>query len=82
VIISVGDVVEVKRGLNPLLRDAKIKNISISSTGRQGHDEYNVAQYDTNLDYVGSITYEDVTFNQNGDMHWAYFNQIRQKVNA
>ncbi len=74
-IIKVGDVVEVKRGLDPILRDAKIENIQIKCT-----DDYeaSVMQVDLNKNFEGTITYEDVTFEQSvGDMRWAYFNQIK-----
>ena len=35
---------------------------------------------DLNKNFEGTITYEDVTFENNeGNMHWAYFNQIKQE---
>ena len=74
-IIKVGDVVEVQRGRSDLLRDAKIENIQIKCT-----DDYeaSVMQVDLNKNFEGTITYEDVTFdNAEGNMHWAYFNQIK-----
>ena len=74
-IIKVGDVVEVQRGRRDLLRDAKIDNIQIKCT-----DDYeaSVMQVDLNKNFEGTITYEDVTFEQSvGDMRWAYFNQIK-----
>ena len=81
-IIKVGDVVEVRRGSpfaqinqTTILRDAKIDNIQVPMT-----DEYEVSvmQVDTEKHPVGTITYEDVTFdNTEGNMHWAYFNQIK-----
>ena len=76
-IIKVGDVVEVQRGLNSILRDGKIDNIQIKCT-----DDYeaSVMAVDLNKNFEGTITYEDVTFdNTEGNMHWAYFNQIKQK---
>tara|TARA_R100001460_G_scaffold85_1_gene302 strand:+ start:42 stop:275 length:234 start_codon:yes stop_codon:yes gene_type:complete len=74
-IIKVGDVVEVRRGSSFRLRDAKIDNIQIKCT-----DDYeaSVMQVDLNKNFEGTITYEDVTFdNAEGNMHWAYFNQIK-----
>ena len=78
-IIKVGDVVEVRRGLNPILRDAKIDNIQVPMT-----DDYEVSvmKVDTKKHPVGTITYEDVTFdNAEVNMHWARFNQIKQESN-
>ena len=71
-IIKVGDVVEVRR--SGALRDGKIDNIQINVT----YDcEASVMQVDTNKISEGTITYEDITFeNGQGNMHWAYFNQI------
>tara|TARA_B100001769_G_C21901841_1_gene486945 strand:+ start:139 stop:381 length:243 start_codon:yes stop_codon:yes gene_type:complete len=77
-IIKVGDVVEVKRGSHSILRDAKIDNIQVPMT-----DEYEVSvmKVDTEKHPVGTITYEDVTFdNTEGNMHWARFNQIFGQV--
>ena len=76
-IIKVGDVVEVKRGRSDLLRDAKIDNIQVPMA-----DEYEVSvmKVDTEKHPEGTITYEDVTFdNTEGNMHWAYFYQIKQE---
>ena len=83
-IIKVGDVVEVRRGspfaqINQtvILRDAKIDNIQVSMT-----DDYEVSvmKVDTEKHPEGTITYEDVTFdNTEGNMHWAYFYQIKQE---
>ena len=76
-IIKVGDVIEVQRGLNSILRDGKIDNIQIKCT-----DDYeaSVMAVDLNKNFEGTITYEDVTFENNeGNMHWAYFNQIKQE---
>ena len=74
-IIKVGQVVEVKRGMSGIFRDAKIDNIQIKCT-----DDYDasVMQVDISKIKEGTITYEDVTFdNAEGNMHWAYFNQIK-----
>jgi len=82
-IIKVGDKVEIKRGFNPLLRDGIIKDINISTnaeTDPAGENGPSVKELNLSLNYAGSITYEDVTFGQNGDMHWAYFGQIKQNA--
>ena len=74
-IIKVGQVVEVQRGRSEILRDAKIDNIQINCT-----DDYEASVMAVDLDKIkeGTITYEDVTFdNAEGNMHWAYFNQIK-----
>ena len=74
-IIKVGQVVEVRRGISGIFRDAKIDNIQIKCT-----DDYDasVMQVDISKIPEGTITYEDVTFdNAEGNMHWAYFNQIK-----
>ena len=74
-IIKVGDTVEVRRGMGSILRDAKIDNIQVPMT-----DEYEVSVMKVDIEKhpVGTITYEDVTFdNAEGNMHWARFNQIQ-----
>jgi len=74
--IKVGDTVEVRRGSSFRMRDAKIENIQIACT-----DDYDasVMQVDLNKIPDGTITYEDVTFeNAEGNMHWARFNQIQK----
>ena len=76
-IIKVGDIVEVRRGSSFRLRDAKIDNIQIACT--DGY-EASVMAVDISRIPIGTITYEDVTFdNTEGNMHWARFNQIQIK---
>ena len=75
-IIKVGDTVEVRRGSSFRMRDAKIENIQVACT-----DDYNVSVMQVDLNKIpdGTITYEDVTFeNAEGNMHWARFNQIQK----
>ena len=75
-IIKVGQVVEVKRGMSGIFRDAKIDNIQIKCT-----DDYDASVMKVDISKIkeGTITYEDVTFdNTEGNMHWAYFGQIQQ----
>ena len=74
-IIKVGDTVEVRRVSSVRMRDAKIDNIQVPMTEDY---EVSVMQVDTEKHPVGTITYEDVTFdNAEGNMHWARFNQIQ-----
>ena len=75
-IIKVGDTVEVRRGSSFRMRDAKIENIQVACT-----DDYNASVMHVDLNKIpdGTITYEDVTFeNAEGNMHWARFNQIQK----
>ena len=63
--------------------EAIITDINISTnaeTDPAGENGPSVKELNLSLNYAGSITYEDVTFGQNGDMHWAYFGQIKQNV--
>ena len=77
-ILKVGDTVEVKRGLNSILRDGKIDNIQVPMTEDY---EVSVMQVDTKKHPVGTITYVDVTFdNTEGNMHWARFDQIQEEL--
>ena len=74
-IIKVGDTVEVRRGSSFRMRDAKIDNIQVPMTEDY---EVSVMQVDITKHPVGTITYEDVTFdNAEGNMHWARFDQIK-----
>ena len=82
-IIKLNDKIEVRPVGGGILRDGIITNISISTNAQidpAGENGPTVEELDLSLNYAGSITYEDVTFDQNGDMHWAYFGQIKQNV--
>ena len=59
-------------------REGKITDISISTkTGDPaGEDGVQIQEYDTELNYNGSIGY--VT--ENGDQYWAYFSQIEKDI--
>jgi hypothetical protein len=59
-------------------REGKITDISIATkTGDPaGEDGVQIQEYDTELDYAGSIGY--VT--ENGDHYWAYFSQIVKDI--
>ena len=59
-------------------REGKITDISIATkTGDPaGEMGVQIQEYDTELDYAGSIGY--VT--ENGDHYWAYFSQIVKDI--
>ena len=59
-------------------REGKITDISIATkTGDPaGENGVQIQEYDTELDYAGSIGY--VT--ENGDQYWAYFSQIVKDI--
>ena len=59
-------------------REGKITDISIATkTGDPaGEDGVQIQEYDTELNYNGSIGY--VT--ENGDQYWAYFSQILKDI--
>lgn len=59
-------------------REGKITDISIATkTGDPaGEDGVQIQEYDTELNYNGSIGY--VT--ENGDHYWAYFSQIVKDI--
>ena len=76
-IIKVGDNVSVNvRKILP--REGKVTNISIATTADDpaGEAGTQVKEYDTALDYAGSIDYET----ENGDQYWAYFSQIEKDI--
>ena len=76
-IIKVGDNISVNvRKILP--REGKITNISIATTADDpaGEAGMQVKEYDTLLDYAGSIDYET----DSGENYWAYFNQIEKTV--
>ena len=79
-IIKIGDKVEVsKRGIN---RDGIITDISIGLTTSDPAGELGIKlkEYDTDMGYLGSISYKDVTFdNDSEDEYWCYFDQIVTK---
>ena len=63
---------------NVLPREGKITDISIATTTGDpaGESGVQIQEYDTELDYAGSIGY--VT--ENGDHYWAYFSQIEKDI--
>jgi hypothetical protein len=73
-ILKVGDKVSVNQRGSILPREGKITNISIATTADDpaGEAGMQVKEYDTLLDYAGSIDYET----DSGENYWAYFSQI------
>ena len=63
---------------NVLPREGKITDISIATTTGDpaGESGVQIQEYDTELDYAGSIGY--VT--ENGDHYWASFSQIEKDI--
>ena len=63
---------------NVLPREGNINDISIATTTGDpaGESGVQIQEYDTELDYAGSIGY--VT--ENGDHYWAYFSQIEKDI--
>ena len=76
-IIKVGDNVSVNVR-NILPREGKITNISIATTADDpaGEAGMQVKEYDTNLDYSGSLSYKT----ESGDEYWAYLAQIQGDI--
>ena len=67
--IKVGDKIKVSNGL-----EGTVYSISIALDYHDKKAEYGIEvnQYDTELDYIGTVSYDD---NENKS-HWTYFNQI------
>ena len=61
-----------------LPREGKITDISIATHAEDpaGESGTQVQEYDTKLDYAGSIGY----ITENGDQYWAYFSQIEKDI--
>jgi len=77
-LVKIGDKIEVsKRG--SFNRDAIVTGISIGLTKSDPAGELGIQlkEYDTDMGYLGSISYKDVTFdNDSEDEYWCYFDQI------
>ena len=76
-LIKIDDTVSVNvRSLLP--REGKITDISLALTTNDpaGESGTQVQEYDTKLDYAGSIGY----ITDNGDQYWAYFSQIEKDI--
>ena len=76
-LIKIDDKVSVNTR-NVLPREGKITDISIATTigDPAGELGTQINEYDTELNYPGSISY--VT--ENGDQYWAYFSQIEKDI--
>ena len=77
-LIKIEDDVTVNGKFGASTRYGKITDISIATkTGDPaGESGVQIQEYDTELDYAGSIGY--VT--ENGDHYWAYFSQIEKDI--
>ena len=75
-LIKINDKVNVNQRVN--FREGIITDTSIATkTGDPaGELGVQIQEYDTELDYAGSIGY--VT--ENGDHYWAYFSQIEKDI--
>ena len=75
-IINVGDIVEGNRG-----RVGEIINIGIATEktdiAAENDTSLNAKTYDTDLNYVGAITYSG-----DSGTHWCYFNEIEKVLKA
>ena len=74
-LIKIGDEVAVSpRPCGSNMRYGKITNISIATKLEDPAGELgaHISEYDTDLDYLGSIGYQS----ENNDQCWAYFSQI------
>ena len=77
-LIKIDDKVSINQNYLRQTREGIITDISIATktddpTGELG---VQIQEYDTELDYAGSIGY--VT--ENGDHYWAYFSQIEKDI--
>ena len=77
-IIKIGDNVTVNKSWSNETRSGTVTEISISTNvdDPAGEAGMQVKEYDTVLDYAGSIDYET----ENGDQYWAYFSQIEKDI--
>lgn len=76
-LVKIGDKIEVsKRG--SFNRDAIVTGISIGLTKSDPAGELGIQlkEYDTDMGYLGSISYKDTTFDGDHGEKWAYFDQI------
>ena len=85
VIIKIDDKIEIRPVGGGILRDGIITSISISTNAQidpAGERGATVEELDLDLKYEGSISYTDITFNdegdESGDEKWCYFPQIVQ----
>ena len=77
-LVKVGDKIEVKKR-GSFNRDVIVTGISIGLTKSDPAGELGIQlkEYDTDMGYLGSISYKDVTFdNDSEDEYWCYFDQI------
>tara|TARA_Y100000401_G_scaffold51322_1_gene40179 strand:+ start:179 stop:415 length:237 start_codon:yes stop_codon:yes gene_type:complete len=78
VIIKIGDNVTVNKSWSNETRSGTVTEISISTNidDPAGEAGMQVKEYDTNLDYSGSLSYKT----ESGDEYWAYLAQIQGDI--
>jgi len=71
--IKVGDKIEVRTWSSDN-KEGIVNSINIALDYHDKKAEYGieVKQYDTELDYIGTVSYDD----NDNNSHWTYFNQI------
>ena len=71
--IKVGDKIEV-RTWSSANKEGIVKsiNIALDYGDKKAEKGIEVNRYDTDLDYIGTVSYDD----EYGSNHWSYFNQI------
>jgi len=71
--IKVGDKIEVRTWSSDN-KEGIVNSINIALDYGDKKAEYGieVKQYDTELDYIGTVSYDD----NDNNSHWTYFNQI------
>ena len=73
--IKIGDWIKVNMSgftyREGIIKDIKIGTCESDPAGELGHE---VQEYDTKLNYLGSVGY--------GDNYWCYFNQIKEVQSA
>ena len=71
--IKLGDKIEV-RTWSSANKEGIVKSINIALDYGDKKAEWGieVKRYDTDLDYIGTVSYDD----EYGSHHWTYFNQI------
>ena len=71
--IKVGDKIEVRTWSSDN-KEGIVNSINIALDYGDKKAEYGIEvnKYDTELDYIGTVSYDD----DNNNSHWTYFNQI------
>jgi hypothetical protein len=71
--IKVGDKIEVRTWSSDNKEGiVNSINIALDYGDKKAEKGIEVNKYDTDLDYIGTVSYDD----DNNNSHWTYFNQI------